>query len=121
VKHSGLHSAFDSARIAAFRLAFTGERSPDVFETTRDQSLVPRVRRRAPNTTDRECLRAIGMVRQLIEHVYRVGNAYRDRHYGERNAEARACALRDLAVACPGFTDTEYLEAFDAGLLWTCF
>ena len=85
-----------------------------------DAELLPVIRERAPVASLDECLDALVMVRSLCDTVYDICEAFREGRFG-KGADAARSAIDELSRNQPGFSDSQYEEAFTAGLLWTAF
>nr|WP_321351631.1 hypothetical protein [uncultured Methanoregula sp.] len=105
---------------AIFALAFHDRRSPIPRETWSSGEFLAGVLNRVPGASREECRAAIARVGNLSETAYEIGESFRAGRFGA-TPEARLRAVQELSQKNPGFSGSEYEEAFAAGLRWTAF
>ena len=103
-----------------FTRVFQGRRFPALLSDHSDNELIALIRESVPGASDDECREAVIRVRGLCDAVYEVCEQFHDGTFGS-GPEAPANAVLALSGKQPGFSGTEYAEAFAAGLLWTAF
>jgi hypothetical protein len=91
-----------------------------VDESGDDSLLVRRLCGQAPGVPEHTCRDAIARAGKLSRNAYTVCDAFREKAYGSGDA-GMAAAIRVLEEMSPGFSSSDYRQAFAAGLLWTSF
>lgn len=103
---------------AAVHLVLLQGSPPD--HDTDDTGLIRHICEQVTTAPAGSCRVAVTRARKLSRDAYMVCDAFRDRSYGS-GSEAGDAALRALEEMSPGFSPTDYRQAFAAGLLWTAF
>lgn len=103
---------------AAVRLVLSQGIPPD--RDTDDTGLIRQICEQVPAAPSGTCRAAVTRARNLSRDAYRVCDAFRDGNYGSGSG-AEDAALRALEAMSPGFSTSDYRQAFAAGLLWTAF
>lgn len=83
-----------------------------------DDRLVQRLCGQFPPAPPVLCRDAMSRAQKLSRDAYDTCDAFRDGAFG-CGSEAADAALRALEEKSPGFSETDYRQAFAAGLLWT--
>lgn len=83
-----------------------------------DDGLVQRLCGQFPSTPPTLCRDAVSRARKLSRDAYDICDVFRDGAFGRGN-EAADAAIRALEEKSPGFSTTDYRQAFAIGLMWT--
>ena len=109
-----------SAQRVAFALVFQGRRSPAILPDHSDNEFIALIQAEVAGASEEECRQAVHRVRGLCDAVYDICERFREGEIGSGPGDT-ASAIKVLSDQQPGFSETEYAEAFAAGLLWTAF
>ena len=111
-------TADPKALSAAFVLIFRQGHSPPSCPAPNDTDLLNRIRDAVPAVSPAVCREALVRVRRLSFDVTEICTAFREAQYGGGEG-AQTAALAELRARNPGFTDADYLTAFNVGMMWT--
>ncbi|MDX8550355.1 hypothetical protein KHC33_11635 [Methanospirillum sp. J.3.6.1-F.2.7.3] len=114
------HSSNNSLLSVAFDLIFRKGRSPPSCPNPDKSALCLRIQSMVPGSSDELCIQAIDRVRKLSIDSYDISVDYLQGSYGD-DEQAIESAIKMLSDKNPGFSEDEYVKAFEVGMMWAGF